>query len=321
MAYELRRLLYSSLFLLLIALSIGGVYILRSILGVPYPLMVVVSQSMIPTLGVGDLILVGSIGDFNDVRAAPPPEGDILVFRRPGNPREYIVHRAVEKYMEGDRWLFVTKGDNNPREDRTPVPEDQVLGRVVGRIPILGYLPLLLKTRGGIALILALMLLILLSDILIPLDRGVQTGRVINPIALLTLLPAPLTYLLLLRLDVGVEVELLSLASWYIGCLLLPLALDDDSSMILWLYHFVLTIIPIACDLVWRLYGITPSTWWYVSGSSVPVSLLLMRETPLCREAFRHILTFTLPGCLLFFSVLAAKRRGLLTRRRGEASI
>ena len=321
MAYELRRLLYASALILIIALSLGGIYLLRVMMGVPHPLMVVVSQSMVPTLGVGDLILVASIGDLGDVEAAPPPKGEIIVFEKPASPGEYIVHRAIEKYRVANRWFFVTKGDNNPMADSTPIPGDHVMGRVVGRIPILGYLPLLLRTRGGMALILALMLLILLSDILIPMRGEADSGGVINPMALLTLLPAPLTYLLLLRLDVGVEVELLSLASWYAGCLLLPLALDDDSSMILWLYHFVLTIIPIACDLVWRLYGITPSTWWYVSGSSVPVSLLLMRETPLCREAFRHILTFTLPGCLLFFSVLTAKRRGLLTRRRGETSI
>ena len=84
--------------------------------------------------------------------------------------------------------------------------------------------------------------------------------------------------------------------------------------MILWLYHLVLSVIPIACDLTWRLYRITPSMWWYVSGSTVPVSLLLMKETPLYQEAFRHLLLFTLPGCLLFFASLTAKRRGLIPR-------
>ena len=314
MAYEFRRLLYASAFFLLIALSIGGIHLLRNAMGVSYPLMVVVSQSMVPTLGVGDLILVSSIGDFNNVKAAPPPDGDILVFERPGRPKEYIVHRAVEKYMEGDKWLFVTKGDNNPIEDHKPVSQDHVLGRVVGRIPILGYLPLLLKTRGGLGFILTLMLLILLSDILIPRRGDVQAGGVVSPLVLLTLLPAPLIYLILLRPGWEVEVELLALLTWYIGCPLIPLALDDDSSMILWLYHLVLSVIPIACDLTWRLYRITPSMWWYVSGSTVPVSLLLMKETPLYQEAFRHLLLFTLPGCLLFFASLTAKRRGLIPR-------
>lgn len=308
------RLLYTSAFLLLVSISLGSIHLLRAMMGVPHPLMVVVSQSMLPTLGVGDLILVGSIEDFDDIKAAPPPEGEILVFKRPGNPEECIVHRAIEKYREGDRWLFVTKGDNNPREDRSPISEEDVLGRVVGRIPLLGYLPLLLKTRGGIALIIGLMILILLSDLLMPVKRGITTQRRIIPrIALLLLLPAPLLYLLLLQYDWGIKLETLALLSWYLACLLTPLTVgDDDTCMILWLYHFVLAVIPLACDLVWRLFHITPSMWWYVQGSTVPVSLLLMKETPLYLKAFKHFLGLTMPGFLLFFAVLTAKRRGLM---------
>lgn len=308
------RLLYTSAFLLLVSISIGGIHLLKAALGVSHPLMVVVSQSMIPTLGVGDLILVGAVEDFDGLEAAPPPEGEILVFRRPSNPKEYIVHRAVEKYREDDRWLFVTKGDNNPHKDLRPVPEEDILGRVVGRVPLLGYLPLLLKTRGGIILIISLMLLILLSDLLIPVKGGISTeGGVVPRFVLLSLLPAPLLYLLLLRYGWEIQLEILALATWYLGCLLTPLALrDDDASMILWLYHFVLAVLPLTCDLVWRLFHITPSMWWYVQGSTLPVSLLLMRETPRYLEALKYLLVLILPGCLLFFAALMAKRRGLI---------
>ncbi|KYH38495.1 MAG: S26B, signal peptidase I [Candidatus Bathyarchaeota archaeon B23] len=310
------RILLTASFLLLAALSIGGVYILRAATGVEHPLMVVVSQSMIPTLGVGDLLIVGAIEDLEDLEAGPPPEGEIIVFIRPGNTEEFIVHRVVKKYKAGHKWFFVTKGDNNPNVDPSPIPEENVLGRVVGRIPILGYLPLFQKTRGGIILIAALMILIFFSDTLIPVkgEGGVE-GGLLPKAALLPLLPALLIYLLPQQ---GFKLEVLALLSWYLGCILMPLAVEDDTGMILWLYHFVFIVTPIALDLVWRLFHITPSMWWYAQGSTVPLSLLLMRETPFYLEAFKYFLRLTMPGCLLFFATMTAKRRGLLPRRGAE---
>ena len=65
---------YLIFFIALIAVVFGGVQILRSTLKTQYPIMVVVSQSMVPTLGVGDFILVDHIDDFEEVSAAPKPD-------------------------------------------------------------------------------------------------------------------------------------------------------------------------------------------------------------------------------------------------------
>jgi len=66
---------------LILGLLFGGTSILQVILGTKYPIMVVVSQSMVPTLGVGDYIIVGR-ANVTQLVAAPQPRGDIIVFRR-----------------------------------------------------------------------------------------------------------------------------------------------------------------------------------------------------------------------------------------------
>jgi len=306
---------YAAVFIILAVAALGSVRIMRTGLGTRYPLMVVVSQSMVPTLGVGDFIFVGRIDDFDGVVAAPQPDGDIIVFERPGASDEYIVHRAVEKLPDDGGWRFVTKGDNNARPDGRPVPEKMVVGRVVGRAPVLGYFPLFIKTSRGLILVAVLMAIVFFADRLMPVKRGhaddVGGGR-FPWVSVLLFLAAPLAYVAFWFLPVfHLEVDLLVLACWYGGCFVAPLAFgDDDFCLIFWLWDFVLCMIPLGCDLVWWLTGITPSMWWYVQGSTVPVTWLLMKETPMLYQAFAAFMWLLLPGCALFLLTMAAKRRG-----------
>ena len=58
---------YGVAFAVLIMVFFGGSYILKGVLGTEYPMMVVVSQSMVPTLGVGDYIFVARIPDIEQI--------------------------------------------------------------------------------------------------------------------------------------------------------------------------------------------------------------------------------------------------------------
>jgi len=69
--------------------------------------------------------------------------------------------------------------------------------------------------------------------------------------------------------------------------------------------------IPIACDLVWWRTGITPSQWWQIQGSIVPVSWLLMEETARFNQAFNLIAIWLVPGIIVFLGLLYAKRKGV----------
>lgn len=116
---------------LIIAFSFKEV--LGFILHTSVPIAVVESGSMIPTLEKGDLII--SIGvDPSNLKV-----GDIILFKSPLNPNIIIVHRIIRIYNYNNTILIETKGDNNPVPDPWRVNGNQVLGKVIFRIPYLGW--------------------------------------------------------------------------------------------------------------------------------------------------------------------------------------
>jgi signal peptidase len=163
---------------------------LRYSLATEYPLLAVASESMVPTLNVGDLIVVHGVSNPAEIYAHPV-NGDIIIFTTydpsktqepldlwPGKEPELIVHRAINKTLKWDDhvgrtvWYFTTKGDHNPSEDRWPgtnfdgVPDYYVVGKVVGSVPQLGNVPLFIRTPTGVITIVALIIIVLMVDLL-----------------------------------------------------------------------------------------------------------------------------------------------------------
>jgi signal peptidase len=117
------------------------------------PFFVVASDSMVPTLQVGDLIIMKHVSNnaadssFNDVKM-----GDVILFKNPnevddetGQPIT-IVHRVVEinDTATGDR-IIKTKGDNNPESIADldyPIYKNCYIGKVLYVIPAVGTLEL-----------------------------------------------------------------------------------------------------------------------------------------------------------------------------------
>lgn len=89
----------------------------------------------------GDLIILKGVMP-KDVKV-----GDIIVFqtKRP----DPIIHRVVDKWQENGNYFFQTKGDHNSgsiknsQMDETKVAEQQVIGRAVVKIPLLGWVKIL----------------------------------------------------------------------------------------------------------------------------------------------------------------------------------
>jgi len=160
----------TAILLLIAVISVAVFWLaLRAAFRTEYPLHAVISGSMIPSLHIGDLVVVQGGLDPCEVYAAPGT-GDIIVFRKPTDPDEFIVHRAVNKVYRGSSWFFKTKGDNNLGSDPWEVPEDYVIGKLVGRVPLLGYFKIFLGTPGGLAVIIVLILILLFMDY-IPLKK------------------------------------------------------------------------------------------------------------------------------------------------------
>jgi signal peptidase I len=150
--------------ILLIAFVFGFWYIAQAALKTEYPALAVASQSMLPTLNVGDLIIVqgASPGEIN----AAPMTGDIIVFKRSNN--DLVVHRAIEKINGADGYLFVTKGDNNPNPDPEKVEGDAIKGRVVARIPWVGNFALLLHSQQNIYLFTTVIIILIVIFLFFP---------------------------------------------------------------------------------------------------------------------------------------------------------
>ena len=185
---------------IIIVVVFGFWYGSQLVLNTPYPALAVVTGSMcIPydgacdgwshpfaqTLHVGDLIIVQGVNpaDLN----ADYPNSDIIVFHRPGNPDELIVHRiAAEEVINGTIY-FYTKGDGNPT-DKWPTPitpseydpwgrvsQDQVVGKVIMRIPWLGQVVLFMRNSLGLPIVIALIIILVIVEFVAPVLKGKKT--------------------------------------------------------------------------------------------------------------------------------------------------
>lgn len=90
--------------------------------------MVVLTDSMFPTIKSGDLIIV-STRDPKEVNV-----GDVIAFFDPQSANNSVVtHRVVEISTENGERCFITQGDANNSPDVTPVPADKLVGVYSGR--------------------------------------------------------------------------------------------------------------------------------------------------------------------------------------------
>ena len=165
----------------LVVITLGAAILLNTglqqYLSTPTPQIVVTTGSMIPTyngylnsendipfeiFGMevpehflrGDLLLIKSV-PVSDLKV-----GDVIVFE--AGQEMPIVHRIVsirEDSNNSGSYEFLTKGDNNSKTDYTRfhwIPAENVIGKVVLRIPNIGWLSTQLQTTAGRVIIISL---------------------------------------------------------------------------------------------------------------------------------------------------------------------
>jgi signal peptidase I len=144
------------------------------------------------TLHRGDIIIIQGVNpqDLN----ANYPDSDIIVYqdpRYPNDPDAKIVHRIVGKEEINNTLYFFTKGDGNSAPDVWPtipkrqeydpwgpVSQDLIYGKVVMRIPWVGYIAIFMKdvlgsnsSLIGIPVIAILIILLIIIEFVVPLLR------------------------------------------------------------------------------------------------------------------------------------------------------
>ena len=154
-------LLYSLLIIVLIIAVFFGAYVIDQMIGMKnhedrsplFGVYVIISPSMVPNINVYDAVVTMRV----------PTEKiemyDVITFLSKdidthGTP---ITHRVVGIVETEDGKVgYRTKGDNNNAEDNALIMEDEVIGKVLFRIPMIGYVRTFITSRIGWLLIVVL---------------------------------------------------------------------------------------------------------------------------------------------------------------------
>ena len=140
---------------------------------------VVLSGSMVPNIMIKDVVVTKKI---------PEEElevGDIITFISPDQRFGGIsvTHRIIDKIYDEEAGVYKyrTQGDANNVADSVPVTNANILGKVILKIPKLGYIQDILSSKGGLIILVLLPCLVILSyDIMKILKRVGRKTKLIK---------------------------------------------------------------------------------------------------------------------------------------------
>lgn len=127
---------------------------------------IIISQSMEPTIHVGDAVITMRV-DADKLK-----KDDVITFYS-DQYNVVVTHRIVGIFPTKDgKVAYRTKGDNNNTEDESLIAYDRIYGRVLLKLPYIGYIQqFLTQGFGWIIFIVLPCLWIIISDI-IKIIRG-----------------------------------------------------------------------------------------------------------------------------------------------------
>ncbi len=140
-----------------------------------YNAYVVLTGSMLPKIKVEDVVVTKKI-EAKDLK-----EGDIITFA--SSDERYagtiITHRIKKKYYDSTtgKYTFQSQGDNNNVADNALVEEDNIYGKVILKIPKLGYLQLFLASKGGWILVILIPCAVVVSFDIVKLFKMMAQKR------------------------------------------------------------------------------------------------------------------------------------------------
>lgn len=159
-----------SVFMVLVVIAIGAIMIVPKVMG--NDIYAVLSGSMEPYYHVGSVVIVD--------RQVTPEEiqvGDPITFRKTDNL--IATHRVIDINRETRE--FKTKGDANEDEDLAPVPFSNLIGKAGMSVPMIGYIPLYMRTPKGMfgiaAYVIVFILLQIIPELLKPEEPEKKGGQ------------------------------------------------------------------------------------------------------------------------------------------------
>ena len=139
---------------------------------------VVLTGSMLPEIQVNDVVITKRVdADKLDV-------GDIITFASTDSrfAGTIITHRIIKKNpsVDGKGVTFQTKGDNNNVADSALVPAGNIYGKVILKIPKLGYLQEFLAAEGGWIIVILIPCLTVISYDIVKIAKGLKRKKYNN---------------------------------------------------------------------------------------------------------------------------------------------
>lgn len=132
---------------------------------------VVLTGSMLPEIQVKDVVVT------KKVEADTLKVGDIITFASSDSrfAGTIITHRILKKNQDvNGNITFQTKGDNNNVADSALVQPNNIYGKVILKIPKLGYLQDFLATQGGWIIVILLPCVTVISYDILKLVKGLK---------------------------------------------------------------------------------------------------------------------------------------------------
>lgn len=130
-----------------------------------FSLYTIISPSMEPNLRVYDIIIDQRVDSPNDIKV-----GDVITFISTSSisSNKTVTHRVIDKVKdENGNYKYKTKGDNNISPDSAFAEYDNVLGKVILKVPQLGRVQFFLANQGGwLVAVVIPALFIIVKDIL-----------------------------------------------------------------------------------------------------------------------------------------------------------
>ena len=115
----------------------------------------VLSGSMEPAISVGSIIVIRSADEYKI--------DDIITFQFALN-QPATTHRIIDTQIIEGRTYFITQGDANEEPDPRPVREEEVLGRVLFSVPLVGYVVNFVQQPLGFILLIVIPATIIITD-------------------------------------------------------------------------------------------------------------------------------------------------------------
>lgn len=155
---KIKKILKIPYYFILLILVFLVILFVVSVLPIPgnYQLLTVVSGSMEPTIHTGSMVVVKPVENYKI--------GDIITFKLSPLVKTPTTHRIIEiEVMEGVP-IYTTKGDKNNSPDVSRVYQKHIVGKVITRIPLLGYVVDFLKKPIGFILVIIIPATLVIFD-------------------------------------------------------------------------------------------------------------------------------------------------------------